>query len=86
MASQSACGLANRQDENGFAIMYLLGWVFVPAYTRQNLHQYQPVDSIDACHAKHPGQGTFFCRATLDVDRHTHPLTIAHLLTAESTW
>eukprot|EP00965_Chrysotila_dentata_P055222 1832621-Pleurochrysis_carterae.AAC.1 len=49
------------------------------SYTRQNLHHYQPVDPIDACHAKYPGQGTIFCRATLDVDRHTHPLTITPL-------
>lgn len=60
--------------------------MFAPEYTRNNLEHYMPVDAIDACHAKFPGQGTFYCRGTLDADRHTHPLMVAHLLTSESTW
>lgn len=74
------------QDKDGNIIKYLLGWVFAPAYTIQNLPHWQPVDAVDACHAKYPGQGTFYVRATLDADRHTHALTIAHFLSSESTW
>eukprot|EP00965_Chrysotila_dentata_P066747 2209866-Pleurochrysis_carterae.AAC.3 len=47
------------QDEDGNIIQYLIGWVFAPAYTIQNLPHWQAVDAVDACHAKYPGQGTF---------------------------
>ena len=53
---------------------------------RQNLKHFQPVDAIDACHAKYPGQGTFYCRATLDADRHSHVVAVGHMLTSESSW
>eukprot|EP00965_Chrysotila_dentata_P058090 1925808-Pleurochrysis_carterae.AAC.1 len=48
------------QDKDGNIIKYLLGWVFAPAYTIQNLPHWPPVDAVDACHAKYPGQGTFY--------------------------
>eukprot|EP00965_Chrysotila_dentata_P068151 2254468-Pleurochrysis_carterae.AAC.1 len=55
-------------------------------HMRQNSKHFQPVDAIDACYAKYPGQGTFYCRATLDADRHSYVMAVGHMLTSESSW
>eukprot|EP00965_Chrysotila_dentata_P253055 6211041-Pleurochrysis_carterae.AAC.1 len=42
-------------DQQGNKCMYVVGWVFVPAYVRQRLEHFVPVDAVDAGHFKSNG-------------------------------
>lgn len=66
----------------------MIGWLLVPNYMKENLRHFSTVSAMDAAFTKKSkgAQGTFYLEATLDANRHIHPMAIMHLLSTESTF
>jgi len=90
-ASSIASVLDSVQEQRGDAdgnlvdIEYLVGWTLIPPNMMAGgWLNFMPVSAIDAAGMRGRGQGVMIVRATKDANNNIHPVSISHMLAAES--